>query len=178
MNDMPKTLYHGSQFKISDGIIHKRPAHINGMKTPITAVFATPSFTHAKLYAMMRLISSGWKSPQSVDTLYVEQLNQNIPKKAYVYEVDSDGFLSDGSDYYCLTDKKTKKVYEIDIMQEIKNGNIKVYVLKNKLASQPSLEEWRKICKHKDNFELYKPDSQNIDTAILAQKFSSKVIGK
>ena len=112
MNDIPKTLYHGSQFKISDSIIHKRPAHINGMKTPITAVFATPSFTHAKLYATMRLIGtdSGWKSPQGIDSLYIEQLNQNIPEKAYVYEVDADGFLLDGSDYYCLTDKKIKKV--------------------------------------------------------------------
>ena len=62
--------------------------------------------------------------------------------------------------------------------EKTKNGNIKVYVLKNKLESQPSLQEWREICKHKDNFELYKLDSQNIDTAILAQKFSSKVVGK
>lgn len=169
MNNIPKTLYHGSQYEISDGLIHIRPGHINGMKTPVTAVFATPSFTHAKLYAIMRLIGTGWKSPQGEDTLYIEQLKHNIPEKAYVYEVDSDGFLPDGPDYYCLSDKKIKKVYEIDIMQEIKNENIKVYVLKNKPEFQPSPEEWDEICEHKDNFELYKPDSQKV-SSIASEK--------
>ena len=179
MNNIPKILYHGSQSEITDGFIRMRPGHINGMQTPITAAFATPSYRHARLYAAMRIISNGWKWPKGIDTLYVERISPNISNsKAYVYEVSSDGFIPDGDDYYCLNDVPILKTYEIDVMQEITSGNIKVYVLKNKLASQPSLEEWRKICKHKDNFELYKPDSQNIDNVILSQKFSSKVVGK
>ncbi|MCQ2599610.1 MAG: hypothetical protein MJ187_04550 [Alphaproteobacteria bacterium] len=150
------TFYHGSKNKISDGVVHAMPGFIRGMKVPVTAVFAT-NFTRAKLYAVMRLISSGWRTPNK-DALYVQYLKQDIPEKAYVYELDSDGFLPDGEyDYYCLTDKKIKKIHEIDIMQDIESGKLKIYVLKDKLVSEPSMEEWREICKHKDKFELYNP---------------------
>ena len=173
-NEMPKKLYHGSRFKIDDGFIRARPGHINGMKTEITATFATSDFAHARLYAVMRLIASGWKSPNGSDTLYVENIIKDIPEKAYVYELDSNGFNHDQDDeYYCLTDKPIKNVVEIDIMKEIKKGNIKVYVLKEKIdfASMPrqeSMELWRKTLRQRDKFELYKPDIANI--SVLAMK--------
>ena len=123
MTDKPKTLYHGSQSEITDGFIRMRPGHINGMQTPITAAFATPSYRHARLYAAMRIISNGWKWPKGIDTLYVERISPNISNsKAYVYEVSSDGFIPDGDDYYCLNDVPILKTYEIDVMQEIRNG--------------------------------------------------------
>lgn len=167
----PKTLYHGSGVKITDGIIHAKPAHINHMQTAITAVFATSDLVHAKNYAIMRLVGNGWKSPRERNVLYIQELNPNIPTKAYVYELDSGGFKrdADGS-YYCLTDKQINRAIEIDVMQEIKNGNIKVYVLKDKFnAPNMSGAEWGKIVKDKNNFELYKPDSNGKNISVLSK---------
>lgn len=172
---LPKTLYHGSGVKITDGIIHAKPAHINHMQTAITAVFATSDLVHAKNYAIMRLVGNGWKSPRERNVLYIQELNPNIPTKAYVYELDSGGFKrdADGS-YYCLTDKQINRVIEIDVMQEIKNGNIKVYVLKDKFNT-PNMSgaEWGKIVKDKNNFELYKPDYNRKNISILSKVLKS-----
>ena len=172
MIDKPKRLYHGSQYKITDGFVRKKSAHINGMRTPITAAFATPSFKHAQLYASMRIISSGWKNPKGIDALYVEKINPNfMGAKAYVYEVSSDGFVPDGDDYYCLNDVPILKAYEIDVMQEIRNGNIKVYVLQDKvdfsgLSEHESLELWRKTLVT-GHFERCSPDNTNQFVAFL-----------
>ena len=166
MTEKPKILYHGSQHEITDGFVRMKRAHINGMRTPITAAFATPSFKHARLYAAMRIISSGWKTPKRIDTLYVESINPNITgAKAYVYEVSSDGFIPDGDDYYCLKDAPIIKAYEFDIMQEIRNGNIKVYVLQDKvdfsgLSDDESLTLWRKTLAT-GHFKRYIPDNTN-----------------
>lgn len=171
----PKTLYHGSGVKITDGIIHAKPAHINHMQTAITAVFATSDLVHAKNYAIMRLVGNGWKSPRERNVLYIQELNPNISTKAYVYELDSNGFKRDAdASYYCLTDKQINRVIEIDVMQEIKNGNIKVYVLKDKFnTSNMSGAEWGKIVKDKNNFELYKPDYNRKNISILSKALKS-----
>lgn len=169
MTDKPQILYHGSQHEITDGFIQMRPGHINGMRTPITAAFATPSFKHARLYAAMRIISNGWKWPKGIDTLYVERISPNITNsRAYVYAVSSDSFIPDGDDYYCLNDVPILKTYEIDVMQEIKNGNIKVYVLQDKvdfdgLTEKEGLALWRKTCET-GNFKRYVPE-EPIQTA-------------
>lgn len=172
MNNKPKILYHGSQHKITDGVIHVKPAHTNHMQTETIAVFATSDFAHAKNYACMRLIAEGWKAPRTSDALYVQKLKQDISgKKAYVYELDSDGFErdADGS-YYSLTDKPIKKVIEIDVMQEIKSGNIKIYVLKKGIDCPSDRGDiWKELVNNKDKFELYKPDSKNLDMSVLAQ---------
>ena len=170
MNTKPKILYHGSGIKIKDGFIRVKPAYITRTNEPITAVFALSDFVHAKLYAIMRLVAGDGKmSPCERDALYIQRINKNIPEKAYVYELDSDGFQQDmGGSYYCLTDKKIKNVVEIDIMQEIKNGNLKVYVLKDGFnKSNMSRTEWKEITKDKTKFELYKLDSQKLDMQIL-----------
>ena len=161
MNGKPKTLYHGTQKQIKDGVIHPMPAHRNNMKTEVTAVFATSDFVHAKNYACMRLIASGWKSPATSDTLYIQRLNPDISgKKAYVYELDSTGFEQDvDGSYYSLADKPIKKETTIDVMQEIQEGRIKVYVLKPGLECPPDRGDiWAELVKNKDNFELYKPN--------------------
>lgn len=172
MANKAKTLYHGSQHKITDGVIHARDAYLPTTNTPITAVFATPDLVHAKNYACMRLIAEGWKSPRTSDTLYVQKLNQDISgKKAYIYELDSDGFERDADGtYYSLTNKPIKRVIEIDVMQEIKSGNIKVYVLKDGIdCPQDRGDIWAELVNNKDNFELYKPDSKKFDMAFLVQ---------
>ncbi|MBP3544764.1 MAG: hypothetical protein J6J82_00460 [Alphaproteobacteria bacterium] len=172
MTDRPKILYHGSQHEITDGFIRMRPGHTDGMRTPITATFATPSFRHARLYAAMRIISNGWKWPNGIDTLYVERISPNITKsKAYVYEVSSDGFIPDGDDYYCLNDVPILKTYEIDVMQEIRNGNIKVYVLQDTvdfdgLTEEEGLDLWQKISRT-GKFKRYLPEEPNQITAFL-----------
>ena len=172
MENKVKPLYHGSQHKITNGVVHAHDAYLPTTNTPITAVFATPDFARARNYACMRLIANGWKSPKTSDTLYIQKLKQDISgKKAYIYELDSDGFErdADGS-YYSLTDKPIKKVIEIDVMHEITSGNIKVYVLKPGIDCPTERGDiWAKLVNNKDNFELYHPDSSNLDMAIMAQ---------
>jgi len=175
MNAKPKILYHGSGIEITDGFIRVKPAHINHMQTPIVAVFATSDLVHAKNYAIMRLVGEGWKSPRERDVLYVQRLKPNIPGKAFVYELDSDGFQQDvDGNYYCLTDKKIKNVIDMDIMQEIRDGNLKVYVLKDEFNIQNmSGKAWEEIIKDKSKFELYKPDSKKLEMQILAQTLTN-----
>lgn len=172
MENKVKTLYHGSQHKITDAVIHARDAYLPTTNTPITAVFATPDFARARNYACMRLIADGWKSPRTSDTLYVQKLSQDISgKKAYVYELDSDGFERDiDGTYYSLTDKPIKKVIEIDVMQEITSGNIKVYVLKPGIDCPKERGDiWAELVNNKDNFELYNHSKKNIDMSLLSQ---------
>jgi hypothetical protein len=160
---LPRTLYHGSEIKITDGFVRKKPAYLTRTGEDITAVFALSDFVHAKLYSIMRLVAGEGKiSPCERDAVYIQRINQDIPQKAYVYELDSDGFHQDrvGS-YYCLTDKKIKNVIEIDVIQEIKNGNLKVYVLRDEFNKPDfSWVEWGELVKDKNKFELYKPDSK------------------
>ena len=59
MENKTKPLYHGSQHKITNGVIHARDAYLPTTNTPITAVFATPNFARARNYACMRLIADG-----------------------------------------------------------------------------------------------------------------------
>ena len=68
-------------------------------------------------------------------------------------------------------------------MDKIKNGEIKVYVLKDKIDFSKMSEHdsaifWRKLSHQKGNFELYKPNVKNIDMAILAKTLEngSKVL--
>ena len=106
------------------------------------------------------------------DTLYGQKLSQNISgKKAYIYELDSNGFECDiDGTYYSLTDKPIKRVIEIDVMQEITSGNIKVYVLKPGIDCPTERGDiWAELVNNKDNFELYKPVSKNIDMSLLSQ---------
>ena len=172
MENKVKTLYHGSGIEITDGFIRVKPAYLTKNNQPITAVFALADFVHAKLYAIMRLVAGeGKMSPCERNAVYIQRINKDIPKKAYVYELDSDGFQQDmSSSYYCLTDKKIKNIIEIDVMQEIKTGDLKVYVLKDEFnIKNMSRDAWKEILKDKSKFELYKPDSKNIDMAILSQ---------
>lgn len=177
MNDMPKTLYHGSCEKITDGFIRVKPAHINGMKTQVVAVFAKSDYKEAMVYAIMRKVGYWWRSPRG-NELYVDSVKPDISGKGYIYELDSDGFVSDSvtnkNDHYCLTDKPIIKVTEFDIMDKIKTGEIRVYVLKDKIdfSKMPEQESkvlWRKLINQKDNFELYNPNAKTIDMAILAK---------
>ena len=181
MNNLPKTLYHGSGIEITDGVIRMKPAYLTKTGEDITAVFALSDFVHAKLYAIMRLVAGDGKmSPCERDAVYIQRINQEIPKRAYVYELDSDGFQQDmGGSYYCLIDKKIKNVVEIDVIQEIKNGNLKVYVLKDEFNIQNmSWDVWTEIVKDKNKFELYKPDSKKLEMQILAKtlEHSSKAL--
>ena len=176
MNNKPEILYHGSGIEITDGFIRVKPAYLTKNNQPITAVFALSDFVHAKLYAIMRLVAGeGKMSPCERNAVYIQRINKDIPKKAYVYELDSDGFQQDmGGSYYCLTDKKIKNIIEIDVMQEIKTGDLKVYVLKEEFNKPKfSMDKWREIVKDKSKFELYKPDSKKLEMPILAKTLTN-----
>ena len=173
--DFPSVLYHGSKSEITDGVIHAHPAHRNHMKTPVTAVFATANLTHAKLYAIMRLVGEGWLSPRGQGTLYVEKIKLDFPSRAFVYELDSDGFERDvDGSYYCLSDRPIKNIIEIDIKKEIRNGNLKIYVLKDKKMPQPTADGWRELLQNPDNFELYNTDSENLETAMYQKHITNQ----
>jgi hypothetical protein len=164
MKKVNKTFYHGSPVKINDGIIRVRPGHINSGTTAITAVFATPDFAHARLYAAMRYISDGWGSPHDGNTLFVQKIKPCISDMAYIYELDSDEFEQDGNsnEYYSLKDKEVKRVIEIDVLEEIISGNIKIYVLQNEIdfsdkSHREATDLWLKTLKE-NTFKPYKPD--------------------
>lgn len=180
-NNLPKILYHGSGIEINDGFIRVKPAYLTKNNQPITAVFALSDFVHAKLYAIMRLVAGeGKMAPCERDAVYIQRINKNIPKKAYVYELDSDGFQQDkGGSYYCLTDKKIKNTIDIDIMEEIRTDLLKVYVLKDEFNIQDmSGDTWKEILKDKSKFELYKPNEQNINMSILAKSMKDSGLNK
>ena len=181
MDTKPRKLYHGSQYKITEGVIRVKPAYCNHMTTKVTAVFATPDVVHAGLYAIMRLVALGIAMPRTRDTLYIQKLNPNIPEKAYVYELDSVGFERDADgNYFSLTDKPIKDVIEIDIMQEIRKNNLKVYILKNKIDFlNMSKDEFKRLVEQqivgdKDNFVLYNPDAKNLDMMIVTNAMQSE----
>ena len=167
-NEIPKKLYHGSGHQITDEFVRTKPGFINNMQTPVTAVFAT-NYDRARLYAVMRIIGGEhWKSPIGNHTLCVEQVEPNISEKAYIYELDSNGFVHDSqTEYYSLTDKKIQNIIEIDIMQEIINGNIRLFVLKDKIdfenmSYQAAMDLWRETTHHLDKFELYNLGAKRI----------------
>lgn len=185
MNTKPKILYHGSSEEITDGVIHAKPAHTNHMKTKVTAVFATHSAVHAKLYAIMRFVGDVKMMPYTCDTLYVQTLNKNIRKYAYIYELDSDGFERDtDGNYYSLTDTPIKKTFKVDILQELRTGKLKVYVLKNEIdfSNMSDEQAWnsfrqlveQQVSGQKNNFELYNPDTKNADMSILTQTMKAR----
>ena len=131
MNDkLPEILYHGSRVKIDTGFIQMSPGYIDHMKTEITAVFATSDFAHARLYAVMRLIGSGWKSPVGSSALYVERLKPNIPEKAYVYELDSDGFMHDKIKMLCNESMELRNLIQ-SILQSSRKGRRNQTIVKS-----------------------------------------------
>ncbi len=183
MDNKPEILYHGSGIEITDadGFVRVKPAYLTKNNQPITAVFALSDFVHAKLYAIMRLVAGeGKMAPCERDAVYIQRINKNIPKKAYVYELDSDGFQQDkGGSYYCLTDKEIKNRIDIDVMQEIQTGQLKVYVLKDEFNIQNmSRDAWEEILKDKSKFELYKPNTTNVNVSMLAQTIKNSGINK
>ena len=59
-------------------------------------------------------------------------------------------------------------------MQEIKNGKLKVHVLKKEFNKPEfSMDEWKEIVKDKSKFELYKPDSKKLEMQILAKTLTN-----
>ncbi len=175
MTNIPKILYHGSVQKITDGIIHPKPGHINCMTETVTAVFAT-TFDKAKIYAARHIINRGICSLRgTTDCLFTTKANPNLSGKFYVYELDGDGFVLDGNqEYYCSTNKPIKNVYELDIASEIQNGNIKIFVPKenidiSKLSPEQHNELFNKLIQRADNFKLYNPIPEKQMSNILNQ---------
>ena len=58
----------------------------------------------------------------------------------------------------------------IDVSQAIKNGDLKVYILKDEFnIKNMSGDAWKEILKDKSKFELYNPNAKTIDMAVLAK---------
>lgn len=178
---VPAKLYHGSMKEKKEGVIQPFPGNIcgaiPGKREDIVAVFATTK-SKATVYAARHLIMGhpGRCTLRGTgDTLFTTTVNPNISGKVYLYEVDSDGFILDQDDeYYCLTDKKILCVIELDVREEIKKGNIKIYVPKanidfSKLSEQEHDELFDKLKQDINNWRPYNPSDIDM-TATLANQ--------
>lgn len=181
MTDEPKTLYHGSQSKITDTFLHVNKGNIRGAipgkREDVVAVFATTK-SKATVYAARHLIMGHpgiCTLRKTGDTLFTTTVNPNISGKIYLYEVDSDGFILDQDDeYYCLTDKKILRIIELDVREEIRKGNIKIRVPKDpidfsKLSKQEHGELFDKLNQDINNWCPYTPADIDMTTILLNQ---------
>lgn len=126
-----KTLYHGSQHKIKDGILKPVRAPINGFQGEFVATFATSDWAHALKYAAQSCIGDGFFVPDDIG-LFLEKIKKDKINTCYIYEVDSKGFKPDyWTAYYYKKTVKIKKIHKIDINKEIKSGRLKVYRFDN-----------------------------------------------
>ena len=181
MTEKPKTLYHGSQKEITDTLLHVSKGNIRGAipgkREDVVAVFATTK-SKATVYAARHLIMGhpGRCTLRGTgDTLFTTTVNPNISGKIYLYEVDSDGFILDqDEEYYCPTEKKILRTITLDVREEIRKGNIKIYVPKDsidfsKLSEQEHDELFVKLKQDINNWRPYNPSDIDM-TAILANQ--------
>lgn len=181
MTDKPKILYHGSQHEITDTHLHISQGNIcgaiPGKREEVVAVFATTK-SRATVYAARHLIMGEYGNCTlrgTKDTLFTTTVNPNISGKIYLYEVDSDGFILDqDEEYYCPTEKKILRTIILDVREEIRKGNIKIYVPKanidfSKLSDQERDELFVKLKQDINNWCPYNLSDVDM-TAILANQ--------
>ena len=181
MTDKPKTLYHGSQSEITDTHLHISQGNIKGAipgkREDVVAVFATTK-SKATVYAARHLIMGEHGNCSlrgTKDTLFTTTVNPNISGKIYLYELDSDGFILDqDEEYYCLTEKKILRTITLDVREEIRKGNIKIYVPKvnidfSKLSKPERGELFVKLKQDINNWRPYNPSDIDM-AAILANR--------
>lgn len=178
---VPAKLYHGSMKEKNDGIVKPFLGDIKGAipgkREDVVAVFATTK-SKATVYAARHLIMGehGNCSLRSTkNTLFTTTVNPNISGKIYLYELDSDGFILDqDEEYYCLTEKKILRTITLDVREEIRKGNIKIYVPKvnidfSKLSKQECHELFVKLTQDINNWRPYNLSDVDM-TAILANQ--------
>lgn len=176
---VPEKLYHGSMKEKKEGVVQPFLGNIKGAipgkREDIVAVFATTK-SKATVYAARHLIMGehGNCSLRSTkDTLFTTTVNPSISGKIYLYELDSDGFILDqDEEYYCLTEKKILRTITLDVREEIRKGNIKIYVPKvnidfSKLSEQERDELFIKLKQDINNWCPYTPADIDM-TTILA----------
>lgn len=178
---VPAKLYHGSMKEKNDGIVKPFLGDIKGAiprkREDVVAVFATTK-SKATVYAARHLIMGEHGNCSlrgTKDTLFTTTVNPNISGKIYLYELDSDGFILDqDEEYYCLTEKKILRAITLDVREEIRKGNIKIYVPKtnidfSKLSKQECHELFVKLNQDINNWRPYNPSEIDM-TAILANQ--------
>lgn len=177
----PKTLYHGSMKEKKEGVVQPFPGNICGTtpghREDITAVFATIR-PRALVYAARHLIMGEHGNCTlrgTKNTLFTTTVNPNISGKIHLYELDSDGFILDqDEEYYCPTEKKILRTITLDVREEIRKGNIKIYVPKtnidfSKLSEQERDELFVKLKQDINNWRQYNPSDIDM-SAILANQ--------
>lgn len=181
MTEKPKTLYHGSMKEKNEGVVLPFLGNIRGaipgQREDVTAVFATTK-SKATVYAARHLIMGEHGNCSlcgTKDTLFTTTVNPNISGKIYLYELDSDGFILDqDEEYYCPTEKKILRTITLDVREEIRKGNIKIYVPKanidfSKLSDQERDKLFVKLKQDINNWQPYNPSDIDM-TAILANQ--------
>ncbi len=178
---VPAKLYHGSMKEKKEGVIQPFPGNIKGTipgkREDVVAVFATTK-SKATVYAARHLIMGehGNCSLRGTNnTLFTTTVNPNISGKIYLYEVDSEGFILDqDEEYYCLTEKKILRTITLDVREEIRKGNIKIYVPKvnidfSKLSEQERGELFVKLKQDINNWRPYNPSDIDMTTILANQ---------
>ena len=178
---VPAKLYHRSMKEKNDGIVKPFLGNIKGAipgkREDVVAVFATTK-SKATVYAARHLIMGEYGNCSlrgTNNTLFTTTVNPNISGKIYLYELDSEGFILDqDEEYYCLTQKKILRTITLDVREEIRKGNIKIYVPKvhidfSKLSEQERGELFDKLKQDINNWHPYNPSDIDM-TAILANQ--------
>ncbi len=178
---VPAKLYHGSMKEKKEGVIQPFPGNIKGAipgkREDVVAVFATTK-SKATVYAARHLIMGEHGNCSlrgTKDTLFTTTVNPNISGKIYLYELDSDGFILDqDEEYYCPTEKKILRTITLDVREEIRKGNIKIYVPKvnidfSKLSDQERDELFVKLKQDINNWRPYNPSDIDMTTTLANQ---------
>ncbi|MBR3782380.1 MAG: hypothetical protein IKL14_03270 [Alphaproteobacteria bacterium] len=178
---VPEKLYHGSMKEKKEGVIQPFPGNIKGAiprkREDIVAVFATTK-SKATVYGARHLIMGEYGNcslHDTKDTLFTTTVNPNISGKIYLYELDSEGFILDqDEEYYCLTEKKILRTITLDVREEIRKGNIKIYVPKanidfSKLSEQERDELFDKLIQDINNWRQYNPSDIDMTTTLANQ---------
>lgn len=178
---VPEKLYHGSMKEKKEGVIQPFPGNIKGAiprkREDIVAVFATTK-SKATVYGARHLIMGehgNCSLHDTKDTLFTTTVNPNISGKIYLYELDSEGFILDqDEEYYCLTEKKILRTITLDVREEIRKGNIKIYVPKanidfSKLSEQEREELFVKLKQDINNWRQYNPSDIDMTTTLANQ---------
>ena len=176
----PAKLYHGSMKK-KKGVIQPFPGNIRGanpgQRENVTAVFATTK-SKATVYAARHLIMGEYGRCTlrgTNNTLFTTTVNPNISGTIYLYEVNGDGFILDqDEEYYYPKEKEIVETITLDVREEIRKGNIQIYVPDadidfSKLSEQQREEEFVKLIRDIKKWRRYIPVGIDM-TATLANQ--------
>jgi len=128
-----KIMYHGSAAALAaGGFLQPRKAFDSDLQREIVAVFGTPDFEYAKMFAIHSLIMGPGLTWIKNGKFYCSSIKPmaQIGKSFFIYELDGCGFRHDArNEWFFEGEKEILQAHEFDIRAEIKKMGIEIYVL-------------------------------------------------